>query len=56
MGGVPGPCRSIPLTDGNPQTFVPDIFEAKPKDFQEATMRVFHTRGRASRLEVFVVR
>ena len=43
----------FPLTDRNPQTFVPNIFEAGPEDFQKATMRVFHTRGRASRLEVF---
>ena len=46
----------FPLTDRNPQTFAPDIFEAKPEDFQKATMRVFHAKGRASRLEVFVVR
>jgi len=46
----------FPLTDRNPQTFVPDIFEAKPEDFQKATMRVFHAAGKASRLELFVVR
>jgi len=44
----------FPLTDRNPQTFVSNIFEAKPEDFVKATMRVYHTSGRLSRLEVFV--
>ena len=35
----------FPLTDRNPQTFVPNIFEAKPSDFKSATMRVYHTRS-----------
>jgi putative CocE/NonD family hydrolase len=46
----------FPLTDRNPQTFVPNIFEAKPEDFQKAAMRVFHSRRKASRLDVSVVR
>jgi putative CocE/NonD family hydrolase len=45
----------FPLTDRNPQTFVPNIFEAKPQDFQKATMRVYHTLGRDSRLAVHVL-
>ncbi|HLA89460.1 MAG TPA: CocE/NonD family hydrolase [Gemmatimonadaceae bacterium] len=45
----------FPLTDRNPQTFVPNIFEAKPEDFVKATMRVYHAPGRASRLEVRVL-
>jgi putative CocE/NonD family hydrolase len=45
----------FPLNDRNPQTFVPNIFEAKPEDFQKATMRVFHTAALSSRLEVHVL-
>jgi putative CocE/NonD family hydrolase len=30
----------FPLYDRNPQTFVPNIFHAKPSDFQKATMTV----------------
>jgi predicted acyl esterase len=45
----------FPLNDRNPQTFVPNIFEAKPEDFQKATMRVFHTAALRSRLEVHVL-
>lgn len=44
----------FPLNDRNPQTFVPNIFEAKPEDFKQATMRVFHTTTRPSRLELRV--
>ena len=46
----------FPLTDRNPQTFVPNIFEASPTDFVKATMRVYHEPARASRLEVLVSR
>jgi predicted acyl esterase len=45
----------FPLTDRNPQTFVPNIFEAAPSDFKAATMRVYHTSGRASRVGVQVI-
>jgi predicted acyl esterase len=31
----------FPLTDINPQTFVPNIYLAKPGDFQKATQRVY---------------
>ena len=31
----------FPLYDRNPQTFVPNIFFAKPGDYQRATQRVF---------------
>ena len=33
----------FPLYDRNPQTFVPNIFWAKPADYQKATQRVYHT-------------
>ncbi len=44
----------FPLTDRNPQTFVPNIFEAKPEDFVKATMRVYHAPAKLSRIEVHV--
>ena len=42
----------FPHIDLNPQRFVPNVFEAKPSDFQKATMRVYHTPTRATRLEL----
>ena len=45
----------FPLTDRNPQTFVPNIFEASPSDFVKATMRVYHEPSRVSRIEVLVL-
>jgi putative CocE/NonD family hydrolase len=33
----------FPLYDRNPQTFVPNIFWAKPADYQKATQRIYHT-------------
>jgi len=38
----------FPLYDRNPQTFVPNIFFAKPEDFHAATMTVEHGPQRAS--------
>jgi putative CocE/NonD family hydrolase len=38
----------FPLYDRNPQTFVPNIFWAKPGDYQKATQRVYHTPGQES--------
>ena len=32
----------FPLYDRNPQTFVPNIFWAKPEDYKKATQRVYH--------------
>jgi uncharacterized protein len=31
----------FPMYDRNPQTFVPNIFDAKPSDYRQATQRVF---------------
>jgi hypothetical protein len=42
----------FPHIDLNPQRFVPNIFEAKPGDFQKATMRVYHTAASPTRLEL----
>lgn len=33
----------FPLYDRNPQTFVPNIFLAKPGDFKKATQRIYGT-------------
>ncbi len=38
----------FPLYDRNPQTYVPNIFDAKPDDYRKATQRVWHTPGDAS--------
>jgi putative CocE/NonD family hydrolase len=32
----------FPLYDRNPQTFVPNIFFAKPADYKKATQRIYH--------------
>lgn len=45
----------FPLIDRNPQTFVPNIYEAKPADFKPATMRVYHTPAKLSRIDVLVM-
>jgi putative CocE/NonD family hydrolase len=45
----------FPLYDRNPQTFVPNIFFAKPEDFRAATQRVYHAPGKASFVELPVV-
>ena len=45
----------FPLYDRNPQTFVPNIFWAKPGDYAKATQRVFHEPGRTSFVELPVV-
>jgi predicted acyl esterase len=42
----------FPLYDRNPQTFVPNIFWAKPRDYAKATQRVFHEPGRTSFVEL----
>jgi hypothetical protein len=45
----------FPLYDRNPQTFVPNIFFAKPADYQKATQRIFHAPAQASAIELPVV-
>ncbi len=42
----------FPLYDRNPQTFVANIFSAKPRDYAKANQRVFHEPGRASCVEL----
>jgi len=45
----------FPLYDRNPQTFVPNIFWAKPADYRKATQRIYHTPGQASFIELPLV-
>ncbi len=47
----------FPLYDRNPQTFVPNIFWAKPEDYRKATQRVYHAAapGQASYIDLPVV-
>jgi putative CocE/NonD family hydrolase len=46
----------FPIIDRNPQTFVPNIFEAKESDFKAATHRVYRTPEFPSRVDIPVVR
>jgi putative CocE/NonD family hydrolase len=45
----------FPLYDRNPQTFVPNIFWAKPADYRKAVQRIYHAPGQASFVELPVV-
>ncbi|HSY90783.1 MAG TPA: CocE/NonD family hydrolase [Candidatus Binatus sp.] len=45
----------FPLYDRNPQTFVPNIFWAKPADYKKAVQRVYHSAEQASFVELPVV-
>jgi predicted acyl esterase len=46
----------FPLYDRNPQTFVANIFFAKPGDYQKAIQRIYHAPGQASFIELPLVR
>jgi putative CocE/NonD family hydrolase len=45
----------FPLYDRNPQTFVPNIFFARPSDYVKATQRVYRSAGEASFVELPIV-
>jgi uncharacterized protein len=45
----------FPLYDRNPQTFVPNIFWAKPGDYQKATQRIYHSADQASYISLPVI-
>ena len=47
----------FPLYDRNPQTFVPNIFWAKPQDYKKAVQRIWHGQapGQASFVELPLV-
>jgi len=45
----------FPLYDRNPQTFVPNIFWARPGDYRKAVQRIYHAPGQASFIELPLV-
>jgi hypothetical protein len=45
----------FPLYDRNPQTFVPNVFWAKPADYRKAVQRIYHTPNQASFIELPLV-
>jgi len=45
----------FPLADLNPQKFVPNIYQAKPSDFQKATERLYHSNANDSHINVLVL-
>lgn len=45
----------FPLVDRNPQTWVPNIYFAKPDDFQKATHRVFRSASHPTSLKIGVL-
>jgi uncharacterized protein len=45
----------FPLYDRNPQSFVPNIFEAKDSDYQKATQKIYRTAEYPSSVEMPVV-
>ena len=45
----------FPLYDRNPQTFVDNIFWAKPSDYKKATQRIYHAPNQASFVAMPVV-
>jgi putative CocE/NonD family hydrolase len=42
----------FPLYDRNPQTFVANIFWAKPADYRKAVQRIYHAPGQTSFIEL----
>ncbi len=45
----------FPFIDRNPQTYVPNIYQARDSDFVKATQRVFHDSAQPSALKVRVL-
>jgi putative CocE/NonD family hydrolase len=45
----------FPLYDRNPQTFVPNVFWAKPGDYRKATQRIYHAPDHSSFVELPLV-
>jgi putative CocE/NonD family hydrolase len=45
----------FPLYDRNPQTFVPNVFWAKPEDYKKAVQRIYDAPGQASYIALPVV-
>ena len=42
----------FPLYDRNPQTYVPNVYFARPADYRKATQRIWHTPEAASSIEL----
>jgi hypothetical protein len=40
----------FPVIDRNPQKFVPNIFKASERDYQQATQRIYRSRQSASHI------
>ena len=45
----------FPLVDRNPQKFVPNIYFAKPDDYQKATHRLLRSSDHASSIRIGVL-
>ncbi len=45
----------FPLVDRNPQKYVPNIYFAKPDDFQSATHRVFRSSAHPTNLKIGIL-
>jgi len=45
----------FPLVDRNPQTFVPNIYFAKPEDFKKATHRVYRDAAHPTSLTLGIL-
>lgn len=45
----------FPLYDRNPQTYVQNIFWAKPEYYKKATQRIYHAPGESSAIELPVI-
>ena len=45
----------FPVIDRNPQTFVPNIFEARAEDFRPATHRIHRSKAQGSHISIPVV-
>jgi predicted acyl esterase len=45
----------FPIIDRNPQTWVPNIFQATAEDFKAQTHRVYRAGANASRVEIQTV-
>jgi predicted acyl esterase len=45
----------FPFVDRNPQTFVPNIYEAKAEDFVKATHRVYFDAAHPSTIKLGVI-
>jgi predicted acyl esterase len=46
----------FPIIDRNPQTWVPNIFEAKESDFKAATHKIYRSAQFPSHIELSVMK